>query len=136
MLRRIIILVAGVALLAPIAAFSSSARLLASGNRFADVAGDGTLLHGNGGASVPHLGTGQYEGTFDSDVSSCAYVATPLHAHSQALLVFTAGGHSSVNGLYVETKNQGGGLTDGPFDLFVDCGGTGLEYAVVGYEAN
>ena len=38
--------------------------------------------------------------------------------------------------MYVETKNQGGGLTDGPFDLVVTCGGTGIRFAVVGYSAN
>ena len=27
--------------------------------------------------------------------------------------------------MYVETKNQGGGLTDGPFNLAVDCGAPG-----------
>jgi hypothetical protein len=36
----------------------------------------------------------------------------------------------------VETKNQGGGLTDGPFNLVVDCGLPGWSYAVVGYNAN
>jgi hypothetical protein len=30
-------------------------------------------------------------------------------------LVFTAGGHSSSNAVYVETKNLGGGLADYPF---------------------
>jgi hypothetical protein len=38
--------------------------------------------------------------------------------------------------VYVETKNQGGGLTDGPFNLVVDCGLPGWSYAVVGYNAN
>jgi hypothetical protein len=49
-------------------------------------------------------------------VSRCAYVATTINAHSQALQAFTAGGHLSADGVYVETKNQGGGLTDGPFN--------------------
>jgi len=39
-------------------------------------------------------------------------------------------------GVYVETKNQGGGLTAGPFHLVVDCGRPGWSYAVVGYSAN
>jgi len=50
--------------------------------------------------------------------------------------VFTAGGHLSADGVYVETKNQGGGLTDGPFNLVVDCGATGMQYAVVDYSGN
>jgi hypothetical protein len=85
---------------------------------------------------VTQLGTGQYEVTFTANVSACAYVATTANAYSQALTVFTASGHLSLNGVYVETKNQGGGLTDGPFHLVVDCGTPGMHYAVVGYAAN
>ena len=36
----------------------------------------------------------------------------------------------------MQTKNQGGGLTDGPFNLAVDCGQPGWYYAVIGYTAN
>ena len=136
MLRRITLLIALAALAVPIAAFSSSSRVTASGNLFARVAGNGTLLGGSSGTSVSNTVTGQYEVTFSSDVSGCAYVATTLNAHTQALTVFTAGGHNSVNGVYVETKNQGGGLTNGPFDLVVDCGSDGTQYAVVGFLSN
>src|SRR5215471_5094377 len=86
--------------------------------------------------SVTHIGTGRYEVTFSSSVASCAYVATTIASGSQSLLVFTAGGHLSANGVYVETKNQGGGLTPGPFSLVVDCGTPGMMFAVVGYSAN
>jgi len=105
-------------------------------NFFASVSRNGTLVSGNGVTGVTHIGTGQYEVTFASDVRSCAYVATTINAYSQALQVFTAGGHRSADGVYVETKNQGGGLTDGPFSLVVDCGLPGWSYAVVGYNAN
>jgi hypothetical protein len=105
-------------------------------NHFATVDLSGTLLHGGGVASVSHLGTGQYEVAFNSPIGACAYVATTTNAHSQALGIFTAGGHLSGNGVYVETKNQGGGLTDGPFHLVVDCGTPGTKYAVVGYSAD
>jgi len=108
----------------------------ASPNLFASVAGNGTLVNGNGFSSVTHIGTGQYEVTFTSDVSSCAYVSTTHNAFSQALQSFTAGGHLSSSGVYVEVKNQGGGLTDGPFDLAVACNMTGWDFAVVGYTAN
>src|SRR5262249_58193758 len=83
-----------------------------------------------------HIGTGQYEVTFSTNVAACAYEATTIAGGSQALLVFTAGGHLSADGVYVETKNQGGGLTDGPFNLAVDCGAPGWSFAVVGYTAN
>jgi hypothetical protein len=108
----------------------------ASSNLYANVSQSGTLTAGNGVTGVTHIGTGQYEVTFSSDVSNCAYVATTANAYSQALQIFTAGGHLSPDGVYVETKNQGGGLTDGPFSLVVDCGQPGWDYAVVGYTAN
>jgi hypothetical protein len=94
----------------------------ASANLFASVSLSGTVVAGNGVTGVTHIGTGQYEVTFSSDVSSCAYVATTINAYSQALQIFTAGGHLSADGVYVETKNQGGGLSSGiPFHLAVVC---------------
>jgi hypothetical protein len=122
--------------LAVATALLPSTALAASPNLFASVALNGTLVNGNNVSTVTHIGTGQYEVTFTSDVSSCAYVSTTHNAYSQALQSFTAGGHLSSSGVYVETKNQGGGLTDGPFDLAVACGLTGWEFAVVGYSAN
>jgi hypothetical protein len=97
---------------------------------------DGTLAHGSRVTSTTHLGTGQYEVTFNKNVAGCSYVATSVNAHTQALGIFSAGGHLSPNGVYVETKNQGGGLTDGPFHLLVACGPLGTRFAVVGYSAN
>jgi hypothetical protein len=105
----------------------------ASTNLFARVDLTGTLISGNGVTAVTHLGGGRYEVTFTSDVSQCAYVATTENAYSQAITAFTAGGHLNAQGVYVETKNQGGGLIDGPFDLVVDCATAGMQFAVVGY---
>jgi hypothetical protein len=135
------LLLAAVAAAATIAAtilvaLGAAPAQAASSNLFASVSQSGTLVAGNGVSSVTHLGTGQYEVTFSTGVSNCAYVATTINAFSQALQVFTAGGHLSADGVYVETKNQGGGLTDGPFNLAVDCGLPGWSYAVVGYTAN
>ena len=48
----------------------------ASANLFASVSASGTLVTGNGVSSVTHIGTGQYEVTFSSNVASCAYEAT------------------------------------------------------------
>jgi hypothetical protein len=105
-------------------------------HRWAVVDQHGTLTRGSAVSSVTKLGVGQYEVTFTSDVSQCAYIATTTNAYSQALGVFTAGGHLSGNGVFIETKNQGGGLTDGPFHLAVTCGDTGIPFAVVGYSAD
>ena len=102
---------------------------------YAVVALDGTLTSGRGVASVLHAGTGQYEVTFTSNVQSCGYQATTINAYSQALDVFTASGHFGSQGVFVETKNQGGGLTDGPFNLVVTCGNDGIPFAVVDYAA-
>lgn len=118
------------------AVVASVAAASGSPNLFATVAMDGSLTDGGGVSSVTHLGTGRYEVTFTKDVSGCAYVASTQNAYSQALLVFTAGGHLGPDGVYVETKNQGGGLTDGPFNLIVDCGTAGTQYAVVDYSGN
>jgi hypothetical protein len=127
---------AATAAAAVLVALSAGPAQAASANLFASVSASGTLVTGNGVSSVTHIGTGQYEVTFSTNVASCAYVATTINASSQALQVFTAGGHLSADGVYLETKNQGGGLTDGPFNLAVDCGAPGWSYAVVGYTAN
>jgi len=125
----------GIALGAAVALAPPSA-LAASPNLFATVAADSTLVNGNGVSSVTHIGGGQYEVTFTSDVSGCSYVSTTHAAFSQAIQSYTAGGHLSSSGVYVEVKNQGGGLMDGPFDLAVACNITGWDFAVVGYKAD
>ena len=122
--------------LAVAAALVPTTALAASPNLFATVAANGTLVNGNGVSSVTHLGGGRYEVTFNSDVTGCAYVSTTQNAFSQAIQSYTASGHINGNGVYVEVKNQGGGLNDGPFDLAVACNIKGWDYAVVGYAAD
>jgi hypothetical protein len=116
--------------------WSGAVPAASAANLFARVSQAGTLLAGSGVSKVSWLGPGQYEVTFTSDVSQCAYVATTANAYSQALQAYTAGGHLSSLGVYVETKNQGGGLTNGPFHLVVNCGAPKLKYAVVGYSSD
>lgn len=107
-----------------------------SAKPFAVVDGAGGLVSGNEVVGVTQLGTGQYEVEFTRKVDRCAYIATPANAYSQAITAFTAGGHLSPQGVYVEIKNQGGGLTDGPFHLVVACTSAGTLQAVVGYSAD
>ncbi len=127
----------GLAVAAGFAAPSlASVSSTASSNLYAKINASGALVAGNGVRASTALGSGTYEVTFSQDVSGCAYVATPENAYSQAVQVFTASGHASATGVYVETKNQGGGLTPAPFDLAVDCGASNTPYAVVGYTAN
>jgi hypothetical protein len=136
-----IVLTAGVAASVLAVTASASSARDSSTNLFARVSAGGGLLAGNGVTAVTHLGSGRYEVTFSANVSGCAYIATiiknPISNPSlDAVQVFTAGGHLSHDGVYVETKNVGSGLTDGPFNLVVDCGGPGWSFAVVGYDAN
>jgi hypothetical protein len=115
-------------------ALLSSVAVASSPNLFATVSSSGALVDGGGVSGVTHIGTGQYEVTFTTNVSGCAYVASTQSSGGQ--LIFTAGGHLSADGVYLETKNQGGGLTDEAFNLIVDCGTTGMQYAVVDYNGN
>jgi len=137
MSRKLVRLFLSTALLSGAFAWSGGIPAANAANLYANVSQIGGLVSGSGVSSVTKLGIGQYEVIFTSNVSACAYVATTANAYSQALTVFTAGGHvNPTNGVYVETKNQGGGLTDGPFNLVVACASTGMRYAVVGYSAN
>lgn len=125
-----------IGLMALMVLWSGAAATATAANLFARVSPTGTLLAGSGVSGVTLLGPGRYEVTFTTNVSHCAYVATTTNVYSQAIQAYTAGGHLSTNGVYVETKNQGGGLTSGPFNLVVNCGGSQLRYAVVGYSSN
>jgi hypothetical protein len=95
----------------------------------------GNLIAGPAGTTVNVLGTGIREVTFASDVSRCAFIATTTSAYTQATQAYTASGHLSANGVYVETKNQGGGLINAPFNLVVACKAHGVQFAVVDYSA-
>jgi hypothetical protein len=132
--RRALVAAASVLVVTAAAAGADSqVASAASSNFHASVAADGSVLAGNRVVSVSHLSTGRFEVTFDANVSACAYIATTANAASQAVQSYTAGGHLGPNGVYVEVKNQGGGLHDGPFNLYVSCSGTGTFRAVVGY---
>jgi len=104
-------------------------------NLYAAVDATGHLTSGNGVAAVAQLGVGTYEVSFNSAVSSCAYVATPSAVASGALQAYTASG-STATAVKVEIRDQGGAPTDGGFHLVVDCGNFGMLYAVVGYTGN
>lgn len=97
---------------------------------------NGNLVRGSRVTRVAHLGVGKYEVTFYKNVTQCAYVATANNASSEALLAFTASGHESANGVYVEIKDQNRELRNGAFNLVVACDQLGLRFAVVGYSEN
>jgi hypothetical protein len=100
---------------------------------FAVVDQNGKLVRGDSGAvSVFRYGPGRYEVSFNAAVNGCSYTATIGDPSNGVVYgpgwVFTAGGHLSANGVYLETKNTGGGLSDYPFHLSVNCTS---KYAVV-----
>jgi hypothetical protein len=86
---------------------------------------DGSVVRSSGLTGLLRTSPGKYEVLFRRDVSGCAYTATVGDPGNQRVnnrgLVFTAGGHQSNAGVYVETKNLAGGLADYPFHLAVDC---------------
>ena len=97
---------------------------------------NGYLVRGSRVTGVAHLGLGRYEITFARNVTKCAYLATTIKSHRQANVIFPASGHRSVNGVYVEIRDQTSGMTDGPFNLVVVCNELGNRFAVIGYSAN
>jgi hypothetical protein len=123
-------------LLIPALLILCTAATASAANMFATVSPAGTLISGNAVSSVTYLGPGQYEVTFTSNVSQCSYVSTTFNTYSEAIQSYTAGGHLGANGVYVETKNQGGGLTDGGFNLVVICNVPKQFFAVVDYSSN
>src|ERR1051325_7011795 len=96
--RTISLLTAAFAVATVAVSVLATAANAASANLFARVDLTGTLISGNGVTGVTPLGPGQYEVAFTSDVTQCAYVATTENAYSQAITVFTAGGHLSAQG--------------------------------------
>jgi hypothetical protein len=94
---------------------------------WAVVNGNGTLARGHGVTSVSRgiQPAGQYDVIFDRNVRNCAYVATPGQPGTDILFdptfISVSSDPDSANGVRVETKNPGGGLTNEPFHLHVSC---------------
>jgi hypothetical protein len=94
---------------------------------WAVVNANATLARGQGATSVSRgiQAAGQYDVIFDRNVRSCAYVATPGQPGTDILFdptfISVSSDPDNVNGVRVETKNPGGGLTNEPFHLSVVC---------------
>jgi hypothetical protein len=88
---------------------------------------DGTFVRGRNVARVAHLGTGQYEVVFTSDVSEGVYVATigrPGEATEPAGLIGVAKrccltGSETDKGVWVDTHDPNGDDADRAFHLVV-----------------
>lgn len=82
---------------------------------------DGTLNHGSRVVSTAKLtlyGPGVYQVDFDRDVSHCTYAASN-YDYSTGVLVEPRSGDAT--GVFVETVNNSGALTDSAFYLTVTC---------------
>ncbi|MCR6487953.1 hypothetical protein M8542_34525 [Amycolatopsis sp. OK19-0408] len=135
--RRLGVVVGGLAAAACVVVPAAHAAPAASSGQWVVTDYSGNFVRGGGVTGYAKLGTGRYEVTFNRNVAGCSYVATVADPGNGLVynpgLVFTAGGHNSANGVYVETKNLGAGLADYPFQLQVQCGGL---WVATGYSGN
>jgi len=85
----------------------------------------GTLARGSHVVSTSQIGgfAGSYQVIFDRDVSNCAFVAGlgGTTAETPAGEVSTARRSTDVNGVFVETSNSAGTVSDRAFHLAVFC---------------
>ena len=86
----------------------------------------GALVRGSGATAASRAeGKGTTEVDFTNDVSACAFVATvgePSSKGSEPASFITVVGRSGTpQGVYVETFNQTGSLTNLPFHIDVGC---------------
>jgi hypothetical protein len=91
---------------------------------FASVNGSGSVDHGSGVSSVSHPSAGTYVVTFNADVSSCAYAATPGAPHGAFAIGFISTTRDSVQPHAVDVRtvaSDGTTNTDMPFFLTVSC---------------
>jgi hypothetical protein len=92
---------------------------------FAVVTSTGTLSRGYGALSSKHEGTGSYQVLFKRGLRKCAYVATLGSAGSTGTppigYAGVVGRNGHVNGVYVQTFDSSGNLTDAGFHIVVSC---------------
>jgi hypothetical protein len=92
---------------------------------FAVVASNGALIRGKGAPSATQLNTGQYAVRFKRPIGACAWTATlgldVFGSASPPGEVSLTGLIGSNNGIFLETFNSGGVLTDRSFHLLTSC---------------
>lgn len=108
------------------------AEPLAGGSQFgaaqlyAVVLGDGTAVRGAGVLSATRLSTGNYEVLFRRNITNCAWTGTvsqPNFGGSVGPSFLTMAGRSGTfTGVFLQTFNSSGALTDLPFQVQVICG--------------
>jgi hypothetical protein len=103
--------------------------------KWAVVNSAGSLVRSVGGTSATRLSTGTYQVTFNSNMTKCAYVATPgdpgAGAVSGPIIATVASRAGNANGLFIQTWDLStNAVADAPFHVSTYCGTTPL-YAVV-----
>jgi hypothetical protein len=92
---------------------------------YATVSASGKLAQGVGAVSAQNFSAGFYEVIFNIDVSKGAYVATAACAdpstwcNPPAIIVSVSPRQNNANGVFIETYNAAGQLTNSGFNLIV-----------------
>ncbi len=90
------------------------------------VAADGTFIRGKAGASSTYLGTGTYIGHLSTkNISGCVFTAALGTTGSSGVVppgfITVAGAAADAGGVFVQTYNSAGVLTDSSFHLLASC---------------
>jgi hypothetical protein len=86
----------------------------------AHVAGNGSLIIGSSVTNAELLGTGIYEVDFNRDVSACYYQATLAEEEEPGFVIVEPRG-GEPDGVFIETSDSGGIVSNQPFYLTVIC---------------
>ena len=95
------------------------------GGCFAVVDASGGFVRGKSVVSVTHLNTGTYDIRFSRPIGKCAWTATVgepgFGDQPGPAQVSLAGRSGTKNGIFLQTFDGGGTLTDLPFHLLISC---------------
>lgn len=88
---------------------------------------DGSLARGNGASASSRVATGSYDVLFTRNITACAFNVTVGLAtqggNIDAAHATAVGRLGTTNGVFIETHNAAGTLTDNGFHLAVTCPG-------------
>ena len=105
---------------------SPGGTILGSATLYAVVNSDGTIARGDGNAASPgKLATGTYDLRFFRNITMCGYIATVglsgTTGASTPGMVTVVGRAGTVNGLFIQTFDAAGTVSDRGFHVFVNC---------------
>ncbi len=107
---------------------SPGGTILGSATLYAVVNSDGTIARGDGNnnaGSPGKLGTGTYDIRFFRNITMCGYVATVglsgTSGSSAPGMVTVVGRAGTTNGLFIQTFDASGAVSDRGFHVFVNC---------------